>query len=142
MTSVTHDWQTPLFTRGPILTGFDSREVTFLRQRCAHFWTLKCWLKNNLCRQVDDDNSVDDGHRGHDRHHHGAEEGEAKMLLAPLRGVLNFWHDSDAPFCPMKFWLISLNRFDKTRWSLFRFVFQNVTSLFQITFILLSFRVY
>ena len=67
--------------------------MSLKRKDGAHLGALQCRLQFSLGRKVDDHNGVDDEHGRNDGHHHCAEHGEAEVLLAPLRGILNLWHD-------------------------------------------------
>jgi hypothetical protein len=90
--SLTHFGETPLNTGCPSIANVEAGEVAQLGQGGAHLWALKVRFQNYLGWNIDNDNGVDDGHGGHDRHHHGAEQGQAEFLLACLRRVRKLGH--------------------------------------------------
>ena len=89
---LTHFGEAPFNTGCPAIANINAGQIAQLCQGGAHLGALEVGLQDNLGRNVDYHDGVDDGHGRHDRQHHGAEHGQAESLLARLRRVLKLGH--------------------------------------------------
>ena len=84
--------ETPFYAGMPLVADVVASQVSLLRERGAHFGSSQLGFQDGLGRNVDDDDGVNDGHGAHHAQHHGAEKGQAQVLLASLRRVLDLGH--------------------------------------------------